>query len=131
MGGRSDWFKITINFIHRFFWQGMMQVTMAYFTKSACGSNNETREDILADHHKLKETNVNVRCYGILLAHITGFAAINAWGSVQQAKSLPFQTKPWMSLLPVLIMVPVQFGVSQITKSFRNKKMYGDDGKAD
>merc|ERR1712087_232575 len=41
------------------------------------------------------------------------------------------QTKPWMSLLPVLIMVPVQFGVSQITKLFRNKKMYGDDGKAD
>merc|ERR1719188_763846 len=49
----------------------------------------------------LEKKRRRMRCWATILAHMSGFAAINAGGSLQH---LPvFATSPWMACIPILI----------------------------
>lgn len=39
----------------------------------------------------LEAVKINTVCWATLLGHVTGFAAINAWGTLQQANHCPCQ----------------------------------------
>eukprot|EP00448_Togula_jolla_P022434 CAMPEP_0170591380 /NCGR_PEP_ID=MMETSP0224-20130122/12373_1 /TAXON_ID=285029 /ORGANISM="Togula jolla, Strain CCCM 725" /LENGTH=592 /DNA_ID=CAMNT_0010915241 /DNA_START=100 /DNA_END=1878 /DNA_ORIENTATION=+ len=52
------------------------------------------------DEHDIQQRKMNLKCFAGLLAHTTGFAAINAWGTVQQI--LAGSRSPLWALLTVL-----------------------------
>lgn len=71
--GASQEMKFIGNWVHMFLWFTTLQVTLAFVT-GAVGPTPKNME----------VTEFRTKCYATLLAHVTGFASINAWGSLQQ-----------------------------------------------
>lgn len=70
---------------------------------------------------ELQKRKRRMRCFGMLLAHMSGFAAINAGGEWQH---LPmFKTSPWMALIPVPLTVAVLQTVFIVSNKFREGRV--------
>merc|ERR1719199_1839892 len=95
-----------VDVIHMLMWFTIMQVSLACLSGAAGPfqvseeRQNEMTEEELEETLEAKE--VNMKCFAVLLAHITGFASINAFGTVQQ---MAFKS----SWLVALLAVPVAF----------------------
>merc|ERR1740130_2630445 len=50
----------------------------------AIASASKKEGEEAKDESEVQRFEENIKSYGILLAHISGFAAINAWGTLQQ-----------------------------------------------
>jgi len=104
------------------FWQLLLQCSI-YFLSGAHNddekslSSHSTRRLAHSLHH-------NAKACSILLAHITGFAAIHAFGTVQQ---LPFfAATPLRSFTVVLLAFLILHGLAQITDEIRERTALGD-----
>lgn len=95
MDGQPLGWCIFVAFAHRFFWHAFLQISLAYITKSICHSD-KVRADIISEEEggreKFESCELWAKCVGLLLAHMTGFAWIAAWGTVQQA---PWFAQNW------------------------------------
>jgi len=67
-------------------------------------------------------------CFAVLLAHITGFATINAFGTLQQKY---FSASPFVAFLAVPLAFFGQGVIQRITDTIRENISMGDDGKKD
>eukprot|EP00928_Gymnodinium_smaydae_P071663 TRINITY_DN55199_c0_g1_i1.p1 TRINITY_DN55199_c0_g1~~TRINITY_DN55199_c0_g1_i1.p1 ORF type:complete len:585 (-),score=144.49 TRINITY_DN55199_c0_g1_i1:105-1859(-) len=94
---RSIWVKLGVGLVHMFFWYAMLQVTLAII--AGVHSSREVDE---------KRMELDMKCWAVLLAHMTGFAAINFWGEVQHLAAFA-----WCPLATFLV-VPLAFGAQMM-----------------
>eukprot|EP00443_Scrippsiella_acuminata_P044143 CAMPEP_0115220020 /NCGR_PEP_ID=MMETSP0270-20121206/27229_1 /TAXON_ID=71861 /ORGANISM="Scrippsiella trochoidea, Strain CCMP3099" /LENGTH=605 /DNA_ID=CAMNT_0002634057 /DNA_START=28 /DNA_END=1845 /DNA_ORIENTATION=+ len=112
-GASPEW-KFCINWLHMFFWFLILQVTLA----KVCGAIGKEPED-------KEEVEQHAKSAGTLLAHMTGFASINAWGSIQQLEF--FRSSPGASFLVLPISFGGQFVLQRFTDWLRDKVSNLDD----
>lgn len=115
--GMSLEFAVGVDMLHMLIWFGILQLTLAKIS-GAIGEKPKSKEAM----------ELNMKSVAVLLAHITGFASINAWGSLQQ---LEFFNTPLMSFAVVPISGTGQFLLQRITDAIRNYVSRSDDGITD
>ncbi|CAK8992971.1 Hypothetical protein SCF082_LOCUS3299 [Durusdinium trenchii] len=76
----------------------------------------------------MEKVELNVKSWSVLFSHVAGFAAINAWGSLQQ-KFL--NANPWQALLVVPLGSAGLFLLYHIFDLIREKIAHMDDGEKD
>jgi hypothetical protein len=103
---------------HMLIWYTGLQFSLAYIS-GAIGSEPKSVESM----------ELNMKSVAVILAHLTGFASINAWGSLQQLPSV--RTSPWSVAGIVPISFLGQFFLQRLTEKIRTWVAFGDDGKVD
>merc|ERR1719223_2403897 len=98
--------EICLSFAHALFWYMLMQLALAWLTGAVTisellgemkhESDSESDEEREREHnalsrptnivelHKKQEAELNLKSWAVLLGHITGFACINCFGTLQQ-----------------------------------------------
>lgn len=107
-----------VDMLHMVFWFCMMQLALAKIS-GAIGSKPTD----------LKKMESQMKCWATLLAHMTGFAAINAWATVQQWDI--FTSNFILSFVPIPLALAGLFCMQRVTDSVREKVSMGDDGEKD
>mmetsp|Transcript_7849 Transcript_7849/g.17235 ORF Transcript_7849/g.17235 Transcript_7849/m.17235 type:complete len:587 (-) Transcript_7849:256-2016(-) len=128
--------KVAFDMTHMLFWFVVLQATLAWVT-GAVGETfavekpkEEASLEAKFEHDKMEMFQErNIKCFGILLAHISGFAAINAFGSMQQLHF--FKSNAFLSFLAVPIAVGVLWAIFHLMNTLRTKVSHGDDGSID
>jgi len=120
---------LLVDITHMLVWFAIMQVCLACFS-GAAGPWAEDSDafELLGEteQEEVKESKeVNMACFAVLCAHITGFASINAFGTIQSAF---FSSSPWMALLTPVLALVVMLGLQRITDNIRQYVALGDDG---
>lgn len=142
---------LIVAFSMMLFWYMVLQLTLAYLTGAIdIGSTPDGSPSVEVSHYnykmgvlsqeqkdEFKRMHVNLKCLGVLIGHITGFAAINALGLVQQmysSKEGIFETESWRQVMAFVVCFGsfwVLTGVHKVTDLIRNKVALGDDGEID
>ncbi|CAJ1365670.1 unnamed protein product [Effrenium voratum] len=94
LGGISIWQRVAMNMLHMLLWFALLQLVLAYYS-GALGEHrlpSERRESLSRAEscecqqlRSLQNIKLNTHAWSILLGHVTGFAAVNAWSTLQQA----------------------------------------------
>lgn len=113
LDGTSPERKFLVNMAHMLVWFILLQVLLAW----VCGVIGKEPESI-------EEVEADAKCFGTLLAHITGFASINAWGSLQQIAF--FSATPAHAFLIIPISFVGQFLLQRSTDTLRWKVAMAD-----
>lgn len=141
--------QIFLGFAHMLFWFMMLQFTLALISGALRSGTKDEEQEIEAgriasqeeqeekeDRERAEEMvmEVNMKCFAILLGHITGFASISAFGNLQQMLVAEHGLFPGNFFIG--IMVPLGAWVytrilGLITDHFRDRVSKGDDGKVD
>merc|ERR1712232_436928 len=114
----SELLDPVVDFTHMLFWFIVLQVALAWIS-GAIGKPSENMNAML----------LNLTCGYMLLAHLAGFASINAWGSLQQLSF--FKQSPLLSFSVVPLSITGQFMLQRITDSIRWRVALSDDGVED
>lgn len=69
-------------------------------SEAVFGPDPKAPGDMVTLEEVKDKVQVRAMCYGIVLAHLCGFASINAWTTMQQ--QAPFNSNPLMALIPML-----------------------------
>lgn len=121
-----------VDIIHMLLWFTIMQLALALLSGAAgpwAVDSDEFDAMNEAEQEELKEAKeVNMKCYAVLLAHITGFASINAFGTVQ---AIFFASSPARSFLAVPLSFVCMLILQRITDTIRERISMGDDGEKD
>jgi len=115
------WFQLLIDICQLIFWYVILQVSLAVIS-GALDEYGFTPKNI-------ESADLNSQCFAVLLAHMTGFASINAFGTMQQLAI--FRCNWWMSALVVPIAMQILFAVERFTARVREHIMLADDGEKD
>lgn len=136
----SIWQHLAVAMLQLLLWFGTLQLVLAYYS-GAIGEHHlvakrqaaltaaessscpkKRREEFQSAERCMHEIRLNTHAAATLMGHVTGFAAVNAWGILQQAVPRSF----W----PCAMVPPLSFfGISwvyEITKYFRHKKTMAD-----
>merc|ERR1719401_853871 len=90
------------------------------------GAINEKVDPFNTKNRSMDDIKAGIKCYSVLLAHITGFASINFWSGVQQ---LPFfSSSPLMSILTLPISAISQLLLQRLWFQVRKWIALSDDG---
>jgi len=113
-----------VNMGHMLTWYMLMQLFLAY----VCGVIGSFNSKSRTEYEKENNFELNVKCWAQLLAHLTGFASINAWGSLQQ---LPyFRESPAKTMLILPAGMVGSFVLQRITDTVRTR-VAAMDGEVD
>ncbi|CAE7531944.1 unnamed protein product [Symbiodinium sp. CCMP2592] len=97
----SSWHQLVVNMLHMMLWFCVLQLVLAYYSgavgqqeapaarraalsRASCDIPLRSVHLECAEKH-LHQIRLNTHAWAVLLGHVTGFAAVNAWSSVQQA----------------------------------------------
>jgi len=119
-GGSETW-EVCIDMCQLLFWLSCMQLMLAITS----GAINEFWG---GNSPPMKEVEVNVKSLAKLLSHVTGFSAINAFGSVQQTF---LSSNPLFALLIVPIGFACLFVMYHGFDIIREKVSLSDDDDID
>jgi len=114
--------ELLIDGAHMLFWYVALQITLAVTS----GALNEYTGQPNPDEEVVE---ANMKCFAVLLAHITGFASINFWSGVQQTEV--FKSTALMSFLTLPISALGQLCLQKLSKHARRRIALGDDGEID
>lgn len=118
--GASSRMVLFVNFAHFFVWLGILQIVLAYVCQ-AIGKKDPSK------HINLEDVELNLKCWAVLLGHITGFAAINAFGILQH--QVP---RTWITTLLIAPFAWLVIGsLGRVTDTIRERVALGDDGIKD
>jgi len=118
MEGKSPLYRSFIDLCHMLVWYVILQLALAWIS----GAIGDPPQD-------METMELNMKCWAVLLAHLTGFASINAWGSLQQLDF--FSSSPAMSFLVLPLATAGQLILQKVTFTMRDKIALGDDGEYD
>jgi multisubunit Na+/H+ antiporter MnhB subunit len=123
---------LCVDVIHMLTWFAIMQLSLAWFSGAAgpWAVDTEAYEALPEDEQeKVKEDKeVNMSCFAVLLAHISGFASINAFGTMQ---AVFFSSSPYMALMTVPVAFLCMQLLQRLTDTIREWVSMGDDGEKD
>jgi len=125
---------LLVDILHMLFWFVVMQLALAKLS-GAIDTNavQDAREELRKTNEKefdkiYFQKRENMACYAVLLAHVTGFASINAFGTVQ---AIFFSASPFLAFMTPLSAVVIMLAVQHLTDVIRESIAVGDDGKKD
>eukprot|EP00405_Crypthecodinium_cohnii_P014542 CAMPEP_0206444642 /NCGR_PEP_ID=MMETSP0324_2-20121206/15028_1 /ASSEMBLY_ACC=CAM_ASM_000836 /TAXON_ID=2866 /ORGANISM="Crypthecodinium cohnii, Strain Seligo" /LENGTH=548 /DNA_ID=CAMNT_0053912693 /DNA_START=189 /DNA_END=1835 /DNA_ORIENTATION=+ len=118
LDGADETREMVIGIAHFLVWYCLLQYTLAFF--SGALHKNVSENDF-------ERAECQLKCYAILLGHITGFAAINAFGNIQQMVS----SSPAAAFAMVPISWLIIFMITQVADRIRDSYARGDDGIVD
>lgn len=118
--GQGIYVELGLGVLQFLLWFALLQLSLAYMS----GSMSHGPVEITEDQQQTIER--NLKCYSVLLGHIAGFAAINAFAVLQQAADatwLAFAIAPagWL----------VVYILSQMMSVVREHVNMADDGELD
>lgn len=131
----TGWSQFFFNFGHMILWYIITQFVVAW--ASGALKPEKYRSNLLKQNGPMKtvldeekETIlINCNCFGGVLAHLTGFASINAWTTLQEQK--PFNSDPLMALVPVVFATLGQIFLQRLTGWCRVWWIKSDDDQKD
>jgi len=109
---------VLINMVQLITWLGLLQLVLA-----------KTSGAIDKHPKSLRAVELDMKCWAVLFAHLTGFSSINAWGSIQQTGY--FSASPSSSLLVLPLQLVGLFAVFHILDGIRWRIANSDDGEVD
>jgi hypothetical protein len=116
---------------HMLIWFTLLQILLFIFSGASRVDADKLKEEggdeALEEEVEVRE--LDLKCYATLMAHLTGFASINAWGSLQQLSY--FTGNPFMSQLTVPIAFCGQWLLQQFTDFIRETVASMGDGQKD
>jgi len=123
--GRPLAISIIVNFIHQLGWFTGLQFLLMLISKGGAGNEKKREQIIEGPPDQMEAIEMNLKCWGVLLSHITGFAAINSYGAIQQLHW--FKSDPEKGPFRCLMVVPmalvgnllVQYVSDKIRKGFQ------------
>jgi len=114
-------FQLFVDFSHLLLWYGVLQLAVAFISGAL--------HECVYRPSSTEFAELNAQCFAVLLAHMTGFASINAFGTVQQLAF--FRSSWWTSALVVPIASTMLFMASRFTAAIRKHISLRDDGEQD
>jgi len=117
----SEGFELAVSIVHFLLWFCLLQYALAYFSGALEKGEQEKGKEAE------EKAELQLKSYAILLGHITGFAAINAFGVFQQ--QVPKTVVCTFMVAPLAWVVV--FILSQVMDHVRDSVARGDDGKVD
>eukprot|EP00667_Euglena_gracilis_P006001 EG_transcript_6046 len=120
LDSQGAFWKIIGSFAHFLFWLLLMQAMLYWLSGAHLPGTGHAQPS--------HQFHCRAKAAALLLAHITGFASINAWAQVQQ---LPFfAASPWRAFSVVFVAFGALIGLSQATDTWREwKALEGDATK--
>lgn len=133
------WFELIADFFHMLCWFLVLQGSLAISTgnlakvSNLAGLENDMARKLIEDADFRDPSGnaevdgmrllMDVKCFSTLFAHATGFAAINAWGTLQHMS--PFASSPVLAVLVVPISYLGQFVFLHCANLVRETVMAG------
>lgn len=111
-------YAFLVDMIHSFVWFIITNLVLAYIS-GAIGTPPKSMEIVELD----------MKCWAVLFAHMTGFASINAWGTMQQMEF--FRQTPLTTLFVVPIACIVMMTKFKVLDVIRTHVSLADDGDVD
>jgi len=109
---------VVVNFSVMVGWNVMLQIVLAWLS-GVCAKNYGGRP------RPVESARLNLKCFAVLLAHITGFSSIHAWCSLQQLSF--FSQSPFMAFSVVPLAVLGQYLIHEIFKLIRERVSLQDN----
>jgi len=119
--GAGEFWEVVIDMGQMVFWLTAMQLMLAITSGAVNELWGGTRPD-------MKDVEINVKSLALLLSHVAGFSAINAWGSMQH---VVFGRNPFVALLVLPIACFGLLFVYHGFDIFREHVSKSDDGEVD
>lgn len=125
---------LAVDILHMLAWFSLMQLSLGWLSRATglWQVGEEEMEELEKDPELMEEekdkVEISMACFAVLLAHITGFSSINAFGTVQQKY---FSESPLMAFIAVPVAFCGMLILQRITAHIREKIMMSDDGKKD
>lgn len=152
--GTSHWFELLVDMLHGLVWLAVLQAVLSYLTGFFGGSDSTgllrlgstssrsisdrsiSRTEHNLDIEKFDLLKINMKTTGVLLGHTTGFAAINAWGTLQRIAAyepgLPHPTEGrGFAFCSIVLAVAGMMFQHTCTKRCRLEAATWDDGELD
>jgi hypothetical protein len=147
--GKGDATKgaLLVDMLHMLVWFGIMQMLLACMsgavTFPGCSDLDEKLKVTEKEMEQLEETDGelfeeveeakegkegNMKCYAVLCAHITGFAANNAFGTLQ---AVYFSSSPYAAALTPVVALFSMLCLQRLMDNIRESVSKGDDNKTD
>jgi len=123
LDGASESIELLVGIVHMLVWFVVLQLLLAFISGAvACSS---CLQFLFPEGEASKK--LNLKCWAVLLGHITGFATINAFALLQQ--QVP------RNLCSTFVVAPMAwllvFLIGRVTNQVREAVALGDDGVED
>eukprot|EP00746_Dinoflagellata_sp_MGD_P013689 gnl/MRDRNA2_/MRDRNA2_129691_c0_seq1.p1 gnl/MRDRNA2_/MRDRNA2_129691_c0~~gnl/MRDRNA2_/MRDRNA2_129691_c0_seq1.p1 ORF type:complete len:516 (+),score=119.85 gnl/MRDRNA2_/MRDRNA2_129691_c0_seq1:124-1671(+) len=123
LDGAGPLYATCVGMVHMLIWFALTQFSLAYISGALADFKIGKKPT------DIRDMEANMKCWATLLAHMTGFAAINAFGTMQQLEI--FSWNPLFCALAVPIAVAGIYGMQRVTDTAREyiSTKFGDGEK--
>lgn len=123
----SSFLVIFVDLVHFLFWHVTLQVSLAYLSGSTGSVDIEkfNQADIMTKHDIIEKVERNMKGFVVVVAHITGFASVHLWSTIQQAPFIGNSLVLMYSIVPIALILV--FALNTLTNEVRFRIMMSDE----